>query len=193
MAKPIIHVGIVVSVDGCLPGRSNILNICATTGSHNFNQNILPEYGMYKPSKFWEKFPFVFDEFKKSPDSYKIGIGKFNSWVKNFQGNLVACASSVDFWHLFMAMMEVCGECPFGHTPLDVNSYLAGMDGFRSPKRFKNIVQPMDLAKLRLQSITGGEQLQPTMTPKKTVKPAPLPPMPEFRELRLEDYGFRRG
>jgi hypothetical protein len=163
MSKPIIHIGIAVSTDGFLPTKSNILNIAATTGTHNFNQNVLPQYGHYKPSKFWEKFPDVWDSFKINTVSYDVAVKNFATWCKNFQGNLIACISGPEYYHLLQAMMDVCGECPFGF-PMDVNSYLAAKEGLKAPKKIHGKeVTPLTVAQQRWKMITGGIPLKTTI------------------------------
>lgn len=163
MAKPIIHIGLAVCTDGFLPGKANILNISAYQGTHTFSQNILPEYGHYKPSKLWEKYPEMWDSFKSSPSSYIEGVRKFSQWLDNFQGNLIACASSADFWHIFVALTEVTTKCQFGALPLDTNSYLAAIEGLKAPKRLKGIISPVEVAKTRWELVTNG--VVPKVTP----------------------------
>lgn len=163
MAKPIIHIGLAVCTDGFLPGKANILNISAYQGTHTFSQNILPEYGHYKPSKLWEKYPEMWDSFKSSPSSYIEGVKKFSQWLDNFQGNLIACTSSADFWHIFVALTEVTTKCQFGALPLDTNSYLAAIEGLKAPKRLKGIINPVEVAKTRWELVTNG--VVPKVTP----------------------------
>lgn len=157
MAKQVIHVGLAVATDGFYPGKANIVSLAASLGQvGNFSINIRPKDGVYGESPFWEKHLNEWVELRKDPESLEAAMTKFRSWLRQWQGNLIACTSSIDFWHLFVAMFDTGKDCPFGSQPLDTNSYYAGMEGRKTPIRIMAAVRPIEVAHQRWEMVTKG-------------------------------------
>ena len=100
MAKQVMHVGVAVATDGVMPKRDSILSIGAYLGEiGQFSINVLPQSGSYKSSPFWDKHPTEFEGLKKDAVSLPTAVEGLNQWLKQWQGRLIACTSSIDFWH----------------------------------------------------------------------------------------------
>lgn len=173
MAKTVVHVGIAVSTDGLLPSRSNIINLAAAIGDRTFNRNVIPESGQRNESEFWKKHPEEFKELLKEPRTLKDVVDEFRGWLGNWQGNLIACTSSVDFWHLAEAMLKYTKKFPFGPLPLDTNSFYAAMKGTKTPSKINGSVVPVEIAKERWKMITGGVMPKIEVKTPKLKKPIP--------------------
>lgn len=157
MAKQVIHVGLAVATDGFYPGKANIVSIAASLGQvGQFSINVRPKNGVYGESPFWEKHLNEWVELRKDPESLEAAMVKFRQWLHQWQGNLIACTSSIDFWHLFVAMFDTGKDCPFGSQPLDTNSYYAGMEGRKTPIRIMAAVRPIEVAHQRWEMVTKG-------------------------------------
>lgn len=169
MAKAVVHIGLAVSTDGFLPGKSNIVNLAACLGQKSsFAVNIAPVGGTYNTSPFWAKHPEEFEKFKFNPVSIDAAMAQFRLWLRQFQGNLIACTSSLDFWHLYLAMLSTGKDCPFGSMPLDTNSYYAGREARKTPLRLQNAVAPLEVALERWKIVT--EDKYPHWVPKEKTK-----------------------
>ncbi|MDE1766598.1 MAG: hypothetical protein KGI27_10070 [Thaumarchaeota archaeon] len=159
MAKQVVHVGVALATDGPLPGRDNILAIGATIGgSQDFTINVKPP--VYKSSPLWDKHPEEFKVLQKDAISLANAMDGFDQWLKKSQGRLIACTSNLDFWHLFISMMEHLGGCPFGSIPIDTNSFYCGYNGLKTPGKITDKVLPLDIAKERWLLVTEGRMPQ---------------------------------
>jgi hypothetical protein len=120
MAKQVVYIGVAVATDGILPERSSIYNITACCGdAYQFTVNVLPKDGEYKQSTFWTKHQDVFNTFRARAVPLEEAMTLFRTWLKQFQGQLVACGSTVDHWHLLTAFLATGKDCPFGSLPID--------------------------------------------------------------------------
>jgi hypothetical protein len=202
VAKSIIHVGVAVSTDGVIPGRDNIIGISACVGpDFVFNQNVLPANGKYHKSPFWTKHPEEFRELLQAPRSLTESIKLFDTWLKSWQGRMVACCSIIDFWHLFTAMMEYAKGCPFGTLPLDAASYYCGMQGTKAPGKITDQIRPVEVAKERWKMVTAGAMPEFGVKPKAKAPKAtgtiryreyvPTPPAPTPIQWDIADFPVR--
>lgn len=157
MAKQVVHVGVALATDGPVAGRDNILAIGATIGGNeHFTINVSPHDRKYKTSAYWEKHPEEFILIQKDPVKLSTAIDAFDTWLKKWQGRLIACTSNLDFWYIFTAFMEHTELCPFGSIPIDTNSFYCGYNGLKTPGKISDKVMPLDIAKERWQMVTQG-------------------------------------
>lgn len=157
VAKQVVHVGVALATDGPVAGRDNILAIGATIGGNeHFTINVSPHDRKYKTSAYWEKHPEEFSLIQKDPVKLSTAIDAFDTWLKKWQGRLIACTSNLDFWYIFTAFMEHTELCPFGSIPIDTNSFYCGYNGLKTPGKISDKVMPLDIAKERWQMVTQG-------------------------------------
>lgn len=157
VAKQVVHVGVALATDGPVVGRDNILAIGATIGGNeHFTINVSPHDRKYKTTPYWDKHPEEFSLIQKDPVKLSTAIDAFDSWLKKWQGRLIACTSNLDFWYLFTAFMEHTELCPFGSIPIDTNSFYCGYNGLKTPGKISDKVMPLDIAKERWQMVTQG-------------------------------------
>jgi len=170
VAKTIIHIGLSVLRDRVAPGPKQIVSVGAAIGEKGIQINLRPAlnqpFCLDESNSFYRKNPELWPQVTSKQEGLSDGLKKFNLWLKQFQGRLIAVVPAMEFYHLYTTMIETIGECEFDLQPLDLRSWLAGQRGTtmwpitipRDKMRTEVVgVLPVEVAKDRWFVVTHGE------------------------------------
>jgi hypothetical protein len=188
VAKPIVQIGLSVVVDRRGKGPKQLVSVGAALGEKEIQVNFRPQhlyngFNLDAENTFFHKYPDRWPALLKNQESLANGLTKFNLWLKQFQGRLVAVTQSLEFYQLYSQMMENIGECEFIIQPLDLKSWLAGLRGTAEwpqtipldrMRQDKVGVLPVEVAKDRWFAVSRGVMPRFGEVKKKKVGESPL-------------------
>jgi hypothetical protein len=140
MARPEIIVSTDVESNGPIPGLYSMWSLGAAalwpdgTLVSRFSANLqdFPGAGSDPATmEFWARNPEAYERCRLDPEPPIQVMQNFAAWLGELPGNPVFLGSPVGFDFLFVRWYFICllGHCPFGHTALDLRSYVMGVSG----------------------------------------------------------------
>jgi hypothetical protein len=90
--------------------------------------------------EFWVRNPEAYQRCRLDPEPPIQVMQNFTAWLRELPGRPVFLGSPVGFDFVFVRwyFIYLLGRCPFGHTALDLRSYVMGVSGrdfFKCGKR----------------------------------------------------------
>ena len=129
-----IYVSTDVETDGPLPGPHSMLSLGAAAytpekelvATFSANLETLPGAAAHpRTAAWWQSEPEAWAACRTNPEDPTVVMTRYLAWVKALPGRpvFVAYPAGFDFLFVYWYFMRFVGECPFGHSALDMRSF----------------------------------------------------------------------
>jgi hypothetical protein len=129
-----IYISTDVETDGPIPGPHSMLSLGSAAytadkvlvSTFSANLETLPGAQAHpKTAEWWAKHPEAWAACRKNLESPEQAMKRYVSWVKSLDCKpvFVAYPAGFDFTFVYWYLIKFVGECPFGHSALDIKSF----------------------------------------------------------------------
>jgi hypothetical protein len=144
-----IYLSTDIEADGPIPGMHSMLSLASVAlsaegevlGEFSINLETLEGAQMHpKMADWWQTQPQAWAACRTDLQSPELAMASYLAWIRTFQGRavFVAMPASFDFLFVYWYFIRFCGECPFGHSALDMKSFAMAQLGCEFRKAGKS-------------------------------------------------------
>lgn len=150
-----LYVSTDVETDGPIPGPHSMLSLGAAAytadkrlvATFSVNLDTLPDAAPDpRTAAWWATQPAAWAACRRDPEPPQVAMPRYRDWLKALPGRpvFVAYPAGFDFSFVYWYLIRFAGECPFGHSALDIKTLaMAALGGDyrdavkrRMPKRW---------------------------------------------------------
>ena len=137
---PEIYFSTDIEADGPIPGPHSMLSFAAVAidgegqqlGEFSANLKTIDGAVMHpRMAKWWLEQPDAWAACRIDQQDPAVAMENFARWIRSFPGRPIFAAmpASFDFLFVYWYFERFCGECPFGHSALDMKSFAMALLG----------------------------------------------------------------
>jgi hypothetical protein len=144
-----IYLSTDIEADGPIPGPHSMLSLASVALSGDgtvlgeFSVNFAPIEGATmhpRMAAWWQEQPEAWAACRENQLSPEQAMHDYLLWIQSFTGRpvFVAMPAGFDFLFVYWYFIRFLGECPFGHSCLDMKSFAMALMGSEFRKSGKS-------------------------------------------------------